>query len=415
MKKTLKSLLCILMTLLLLAPLPSAVAEAKQTSGEDELIWSNLNPAAVKNGPTKDEPVIIDEDGDPILVHRISTYHWNDGKGAEPGTISVYEDDEELGTWEAVGRSGSGAENAYWDVDVELIFHPGRTYIIKDSDPDTWSWNNATKKCGMFELYGQDPAPEDALKESDEDLEFSVSGITVYLDGEEITFEGDDGKACEPVVINGTVYLPALSLVKQLGSKIRWDKSADAIYIGEHPDEEIPSHCWVLTDTVHEVSENISDAYSSWGYEYRDIDDGGQNIIEYTFSNGDEHAHYISVGEFTNIPAYLLPYEYAVMDLHTYAKEVSGNAHVWGIPEMTYIDYHFNEGHHPSASDYTNQWWNVNEDDPNYYNCRDGEFRWQIHAKFPEGEPGETLEFSCRFHRGDRYPVVTTYTYEWHD
>ena len=59
MKKTLKSLLCILMTLLLLAPLPSAVAEAKQTSGEDELIWSNLNPAAVKNGPTKDEPVII--------------------------------------------------------------------------------------------------------------------------------------------------------------------------------------------------------------------------------------------------------------------------------------------------------------------------------------------------------------------
>ena len=98
MKKTLKSLLCILMTLLLLAPLPSAVAEAKQTSGEDELIWSNLNPAAVKNGPTKDEPVIIDEDGDPILVHRISTYHWNDGKGAEPGTISVYEDDEELGT-----------------------------------------------------------------------------------------------------------------------------------------------------------------------------------------------------------------------------------------------------------------------------------------------------------------------------
>ena len=417
MKKSLKSLLCVLLAFVLLASLPPIAARAQKSAAGDELIWSNLNPAAVRNGPTKDEPVVIDEDGDPILVHRISTYHWNDGKGAEPGTISVYEDDEELGTWEAVGREGSGAENAYWDVDVELIFYPGRTYIIKDSSPETWSCNSGSKKCGMFELYGLDPAPEEALEElsgREEDIDISMPGIPVYLDGDEITLKGDDGKTCEPVIINGTVYVPALSLFQHLDLKARWDKTANALYIGEAPDEEIPSHCWVLKDTVHEVSENISDTYKSWVYEYRDIEGGGQYIIDYTWSNGDEHAHYTSVGEFTNIPAYLLPNEYSVMNLHTYATNVVGDAHVWGIPELSYIEYDFNDGHWP-PSGYSNQWWNVNEDDPNYYNCSEGEFRWQVQAKFPEGEPGETLTFSCRFHRGDRYPIVTTLTYEWQE
>ncbi len=407
------SLLIISSIILALFPAGAVFAEkAQKKTAEDELIWTNLNPDVVKNGPSKQEPVIIEDDADPILVHRISTYHWNDGKGSIPGTITVMDGDEELGTWDAVGKDGSGAKNVYWDVDVELIFYPGHTYTITDSDPGTWSWNDRSGKCGMFSLYGLDPAPEEAVgKSTKKDTKYS--DIKLFLDGKELTLYDDEGNEAKPVMIDGTVYLPALSLVEALDFDVKWDKEGKAIYIGKLPDEEIPSHCWVLKDVVHEVDKDEHDGAKTWLYDYVDIEDGGRYVIDYTWQHNEEYAHYTAIGECTDVPSYLYPGKYATVNLKTYAEDVVGKPGVWGIPSMGNIQYDFNDDHY--ATNYDVAWKNVKEDEPTYYNCGDGSFEWKIQAKMPEGEPGESMEFTLNFHRGDRHPVRTTWKYEWHE
>ncbi len=145
-------LIFLLAAVLLFAVLPVQAGE--------ELFWSNMNDAPVRNRPPLFKLITVSETEEPVLVQRIRTYHWNSGEGAEPGTISVYEGETKIGSWQAVGRSGHGAANVYWDALVDVIFSPGHSYTIKDSDLASMSYNESSENCGMFEVYGVRPVPE---------------------------------------------------------------------------------------------------------------------------------------------------------------------------------------------------------------------------------------------------------------
>ena len=150
MKK--RILIFLLTAALFLAVLPVQAGE--------ELFWSNMNDAPVRNRPPLYKVINVAETEEPVLVQRIRTYHWNSGEGAEPGTISVYEGETKIGSWQAVGRSGHGAANVYWDALVDVIFSPGHSYTIKDSDLASMSYNEGSDDCGMYEVYGLRPVPE---------------------------------------------------------------------------------------------------------------------------------------------------------------------------------------------------------------------------------------------------------------
>ncbi|MBQ9411890.1 MAG: S-layer homology domain-containing protein [Oscillospiraceae bacterium] len=131
-------------------------------SGKDvndyPVLLTTYNTAAVQNGTTRELVDGYPMKGMPFSpsngnfrIDAITTYHWNYGRGQTPGTISIYEYDSSadsrtntngrlVGTWQAIGRSGSGAENVNWDVFPDIILTPGY-YCIFDSDPDTWSSN----------------------------------------------------------------------------------------------------------------------------------------------------------------------------------------------------------------------------------------------------------------------------------
>ena len=86
---------------------------------------------------------------------EIRTYHWNNGQGATPGTITLVGDNGVIyGPWQASGEPGSGGvANAYWVIEPNVVLGPG-TYIVADSDPDTWSQNDDTGGRGMAWGYG---------------------------------------------------------------------------------------------------------------------------------------------------------------------------------------------------------------------------------------------------------------------
>lgn len=122
-------------------------------------------------------------------VDMISTYHWNDGKGAEPGEIWVtrWKDDKVFGPYKTTGRAINGVENAIWDAKIDdLTIEAGERYFYQDSDPSTHSCVG-NYNSGIFEIRGYEIPDMVGSK----------------LEGEE-TF--DDGKAAPAkgeVVYNG--------------------------------------------------------------------------------------------------------------------------------------------------------------------------------------------------------------------
>ena len=112
------------------------------------------NKGAVLNGARYCPMFIPEKD---VKLCALTTQHWNEGMGAIPGLIRIYDitDGEEnlLGTWEVTTRDEDGVENVKWDIFPEITLQEGHIYNIVDSDPATWSTNSGADEMGFVELF----------------------------------------------------------------------------------------------------------------------------------------------------------------------------------------------------------------------------------------------------------------------
>lgn len=115
-------------------------------------IFDNGNIDAVDNGARRATMFTLEA---PAVITKLSTYHWNYGRGRRPGTIALRSDTGELfGPWRANGRPGQGGvPNAYWVTTPEVGLRPG-TYTVLDSDPATWSQNSGSRGAGFASAEG---------------------------------------------------------------------------------------------------------------------------------------------------------------------------------------------------------------------------------------------------------------------
>lgn len=134
----------------------------------------------VQNGPNRPSVFNVPE---PMVLVSVVTYHWNNGRGAAPGTIGVlHETGVVVGPWQANGTLGQGGvENAYWQVKPMIVLQPGQ-YTIIDSNPETWATNADVQGRGIFEVKLQKveqigsvlPTPDDGT-----DFEDTSRGTTM--------------------------------------------------------------------------------------------------------------------------------------------------------------------------------------------------------------------------------------------
>ena len=115
---------------------------------QEQFSISNID--TVSNGPKNPTTWTTRE---PVLVTSIRTYHWNDGRGASPGSISLkHEDGSVYGPWATMGADGmGGVKNAQWVVDLKVIVKPG-AYTVVDSDPATWAQNAGSGQRGFVTI-----------------------------------------------------------------------------------------------------------------------------------------------------------------------------------------------------------------------------------------------------------------------
>jgi len=116
-------------------------------------LFNNTNTGGVLNGATG-RPMFMT----PVTVHvtQLVTYHWNNGMGARPGTISLHSmSGPTYGPFPVQATSGQGnAPNVNWIADVNLTLPIG-TYELIDSDPGTWSQNAMTRGIGFAIIRGE--------------------------------------------------------------------------------------------------------------------------------------------------------------------------------------------------------------------------------------------------------------------
>ena len=211
-----------------------SICGASSAVTEDEFLWSNMNTDPVKNGTPKYLNLVMEEE-EPIQLERITTYHWNNGEGAEPGTVSIYLGDALLSSWPAVGRSAYGTENVYWDAAVNIILMPGYTYTFRLSDEDSWSYNAASDNCGMIELYGHRLFDFNTNKGqtdgSQDQCAVPDPGIEVILNNKSLVMLDEKGMPTGPIVLNETVYIPAPAVTQIMGMDISFDSTTNQVIV----------------------------------------------------------------------------------------------------------------------------------------------------------------------------------------
>jgi hypothetical protein len=139
------------------APAPAAGAPAPQPPGTIDL-YNNYNTDQVQNGPKPNTEVALIT---PLTVHvtQLQTYHWNFGKGAKPGTLTLKSaGGQSYGPFPARGVASGNVANANWVADVNLTLTIG-TYLLIDSDPSTWSQNATSRGVGFAIIRGTRGAP----------------------------------------------------------------------------------------------------------------------------------------------------------------------------------------------------------------------------------------------------------------
>lgn len=109
--------------------------------GEPVLIWKAGNDGAIEGGGGK--PPTVKQDR-AYFVTEVCAYHWNNGKGAPAGEITLKAaDGTTYGPWKTTLRN-----EVYWIAQPNQEL-PAGTYTLIDSDPSTWAQNSASGGKGM--------------------------------------------------------------------------------------------------------------------------------------------------------------------------------------------------------------------------------------------------------------------------
>ncbi len=137
-------------------------------SGAQTTLFDNSNGGGVQNGG---KPATFSTGKKTYCLASITTYHWNNGQGAAPGSIGLKVvsglggKGNTLGPLAATGSAGQGgAQNVNWTATAAQPIVLNGSYACQDSDPATWSQNPASKGQGFCTVTVTNATPTKPVK-----------------------------------------------------------------------------------------------------------------------------------------------------------------------------------------------------------------------------------------------------------
>lgn len=77
-----------------------------------------------------------------------------------------------------------------------------------------------------------------AVTDTVKNLEAHYTGISLVVNGVQVTPKDANGKVVDPFIVDGTTYLPVRAVASALGEDVGWEGSTRTVYIGEIPGQE---------------------------------------------------------------------------------------------------------------------------------------------------------------------------------
>ncbi len=101
-----------------------------------------------------------------------------------------------------------------------------------------------------------------------------TSGVRVVIDGKELNATDGNGKHVEPLIYNGTTYLPVRAIANALGKAVYWDGENYTVYLGnmdgklQYPTLRMDQATDIGSDKLR-LSESLTDNYgNTYSYAY---------------------------------------------------------------------------------------------------------------------------------------------------
>ncbi|PKO97567.1 MAG: hypothetical protein CVU14_10655, partial [Bacteroidetes bacterium HGW-Bacteroidetes-9] len=130
---------------------PLKIVIKPETSKTGRIILSTTNNKEVKSGPLFNCKLKLDK---AFIITKITTYHHNWGKGAQPGTIALEKRKDTKGPWQARGVAGDdGTPNGKWICEPNARLEEGNYKVIV-SDEKSWSYNSQSGNKGFVVIEG---------------------------------------------------------------------------------------------------------------------------------------------------------------------------------------------------------------------------------------------------------------------
>ncbi len=156
-----------------------------------------------------------------------------------------------------------------------------------------------------------------------------VGGVRIVVDGQELHPTDVNGTPVEPLVYNGTTYLPVRAVSNALGKAVYWDGPSFTVYLGDM-DGQLESPTVMLTDLVSIASKpkTTDDLTDNYGNRY------GSAITNYGMNQGTTMEYLLNM-KYSRFKAVLYVPEGQTSDKETYVT-VSADGHVlYTSPAMT--------------------------------------------------------------------------------
>lgn len=139
-----------------------------------------------------------------------------------------------------------------------------------------------------------------------QEIKVSMGGIQLFVDGKLQVPTDAKGNAVEPLIYNGTTYLPVRAVVGMLTDKaVEWDSKTESVYIGQKPG---PGEV-VRMDTLKRFSGSASQMmYTGEDAQYKILGDVQTPFNRLNISDGENAVYKLDSGYTTLRGQFVIPY-----------------------------------------------------------------------------------------------------------
>lgn len=157
-----------------------------------------------------------------------------------------------------------------------------------------------------------------------------ANGIKIIIDGQELNPTDVNGNKVEPIIYNGTTYLPVRSVANALGKSVYWDGPNYTVYLGDMNGElEYPTIELENMVSINEKPRETDELIDNYGNTYQ------RAIINFAT---DEFEYLLNM-KYSKFKATLYVPEGSSGDSEGFLKIIADGKTIYTSPHMTSSSY----------------------------------------------------------------------------